>query len=199
MIPETFIFIGRSGCGKGTQAELLMEKLRELSKRPVFHLETGAMFRDFAAGDSYSSQLAKMIMDRGERQPDFLAVWMWSHLLVKNLVEEEHLVLDGTPRSLAEAVTLDTAMKFYSRERPKVIYLNISPDSSVNRLTSRDRKDDRSVANIAKKLAWFETSVMPAIEYYKNHADYDFIEVNGEGTIEDIHAEIQSKLNWTND
>lgn len=196
MIPQTFIFIGRSGCGKGTQAELLMEKLRGRSKRPVFHLESGSLFRDFVEGDSYSSQLAKTIMDRGERQPDFLAVWMWSHLLVKNLVEEEHLVLDGTPRSLAEAMTLDTAMKFYGRERPKVIYLNISPDSSVNRLTSRDRQDDRSIANIAKKLAWFETSVMPALEYYKNNKDYDFIEINGESSTEEIHAEILAKLGW---
>ena len=199
MIPQTFIFIGRSGCGKGTQAELLMEKLKQRSKRPVFHLESGALFRDFVDGDSYSSQLAKTIIDRGERQPDFLAVWMWAHLLVKNLVEEEHLVLDGTPRALAEAMTLDTAMKFYSRERPNVIYLNISPDTSVNRLTSRDRKDDRSVANIAKKLAWFETSVMPAIEYYKKHPDYNFIEVNGEESIETIQSNIRQKLNWTDD
>lgn len=199
MIPQTFIFIGRSGCGKGTQAELLMEKLKQRSKRPVFHLESGALFRDFVSGDSYSSQLAKIIIDRGERQPDFLAVWMWAHLLVKNLVEEEHLVLDGTPRALAEAMTLDTAMKFYGRVKPNVIYLNISPDTSVNRLTSRDRKDDRSVANIAKKLAWFETSVMPAIEYYKKHPDYNFIEINGEMSVEAIQTEICQKLNWTDD
>lgn len=199
MIPETFIFIGRSGCGKGTQAELLIKDLRDRSKRPVFHLESGALFRDFVEGDSFSSRLAKEIMERGERQPDFLAVWMWSHLLVKNLVEEEHLVLDGTPRSLVEAKSLDTAMDFYQREKPKVIYLNISPETSVERLTSRDRSDDRSVANIAKKLAWFETSVVPAIEYYKANADYDFFEINGEQSIEDIHTEIKSKLNWNND
>lgn len=197
MQPQTFIFIGRSGSGKGTQAELLITKLKEhFPENPVFHLETGALFRDFVKEAGYSNELAKAITERGERQPDFLAVWMWSHLLVKNMVEGEHLVLDGVPRSLTEAQTLETAMQFYNRPTPQVIYLNISPDTSVNRLTSRDRQDDRSVANIAKKLAWFETSVLPVIEYYKNNQHYQFLEVDGEQSVEAIHAEICRNLAW---
>src|SRR6185369_8914356 len=84
MQPQTFIFIGRSGCGKGTQAELLQKSLQE--KEPnaqIFYLETGANFREFIKGEKYSNTLARKIMEEGGRQPDFLAVWMWSHVLLE--------------------------------------------------------------------------------------------------------------------
>jgi len=196
--PKTFIFIGRSGCGKGTQAELLIKHLEEKgeisSDNPLFYLESGNRFRDFIKGTSHSSRLAKEIMDRGERQPDFLAVWNWSHLLVENIMGDEHIIFDGTPRSLLEAQALDTALKFYKREKPQVFFMNVSRDWSRTRLLERGRFDDKDQSEVEKRLDWFEKDVMPAVEYYRIHPDYKFTDINGEQTIEEVHAEILKSL-----
>ena len=74
---QTFIFIGRSGCGKGTQVELLQEYIKKQDhKRYAFYIETGARFRQFIKEHSLSSRLAAEIYKTGNRQPDFIAVWM---------------------------------------------------------------------------------------------------------------------------
>ena len=118
---QTFIFIGRSGCGKGTQVTLLQEYIRKQDQmRYVFYIETGERFRQFIKEHSLSSRLAAGIYKTGDRQPDFIAVWMWSHLLVERMTGEEHVIFDGTPRSLQEAQIVDTAITFYNRQRPHV-------------------------------------------------------------------------------
>ena len=59
MEPLTFIFIGRSGCGKGTQAELLQEYIKKLDQqRLIFYIETGERFRQFFTEQSLSSRSA---------------------------------------------------------------------------------------------------------------------------------------------
>jgi adenylate kinase family enzyme len=63
--------------------------------------------------------LAAETYKAGNRQPDFLAVWMWSHLLVEKMTGKERVILDGTPRSFQEAQIIDTAITFY--KRPQVI------------------------------------------------------------------------------
>ena len=101
MTPKTFILIGRSGCGKGTQAELLKKHLeKNVSEFPVLYIETGARFRAFVKGDSYTSLLAREVNDSGKLQSSFLATWMWSNILIEKLTGKEHLVLDGIPRKL---------------------------------------------------------------------------------------------------
>jgi len=199
MNKQTFIFIGRSGCGKGTQAELLIEELKQkgytTDQNPMFYIETGDKFRDFISKTSRSSRLAKEIMDRSERQPDFLAIWMWSDLLVTNLMGDENIIFDGTPRSLNEAMALNTALKFFQREKVKVIYLDVSNDWSKKRMLERGRADDKTNGDIDKRLAWFEADVLPAVKYYEESAGYEFIKVNGEQTIEQVHTDLMSALN----
>lgn len=197
---QTFIFIGRSGCGKGTQAELLIGEMKDKSyitdQNPLFYIETGDRFRDFISKTSNASRLAKDIMDRSERQPDFLAIWMWADLLVTNLMGDEHLVFDGTPRSLNEALALDTALKFYQRQKPTVIYLDVTNEWSKTRMLERGRIDDKKSGDIEKRLAWFESDVLPAVKYYENNPNYHFVRVNGEQTIEAVHSELMSELGW---
>ena len=140
---QTFIFIGRSGCGKGTQVALLQDYIKKQDpKGLIFYIETGQRFRQFIKEHSLSSRLAAEIYKSGNRQPDFIAVWMWSHLLVGRMTGEEHLIFDGTPRSLQEAQIIDTAITFYGRKRPHVIYLNISRETSRTRMVARRRMDD---------------------------------------------------------
>ncbi|MDO8565006.1 MAG: nucleoside monophosphate kinase [bacterium] len=189
---HTVIFIGRSGCGKGTQADLLKERIAKFDpeKRQILYVETGEHFRRFINGDSYSSKLSKRAYDLDERQPDFLACSMWTKVLLEELNENMHLVFDGAPRALDEAEILTSALEFYKREKPSIIYLNVSREWSEKRLLARGRTDDLNINKIDKRLDWFDKDVLPAIEYFKNNPYYRYFEVNGEQPIEKVHAEI---------
>lgn len=197
--PKTFILIGRSGCGKGTQAKIV-EKLLKVADpdKGVFHLETGARFREFIEGKMFSNKLAKEIYGTGARQPDFLAIWNWAHLMVEQLTGTEHIIIDGTPRSYEEAVVLDTAMTFYKRERPYVIYIDVSRDWSRKRIIERadreGRADDKDESEVTRRLDWFETDVIRAIKYYEQSNGYRFIHINGEQSIEKVAEDIQKAL-----
>jgi adenylate kinase family enzyme len=81
-------------------------------------------------------------------------------------------------------------MKFYKREKPTVIYINVSRKWSEERLLSRGRSDDRSLSGITKRLNWFEEDTLPAIEYFRTNLLYRFIEVDGEQSIEKVYADI---------
>lgn len=195
-MPQTFIFIGRSGCGKGTQATLLSQYLEKTEpvSGGVLYVETGAKFRDFIKGQTYSQQLSKKLADQAIRQPAFLAIVMWCNTLVENFTGQEHLIIDGSPRTLPEAEALDSAFDFYSLAGVTVIYINVSRDESIRRLTDRGRADDSSLEMINRRLDWFDIDVMPALYFFKNNNKYRFIEVNGEQSVEDIHQDIVSRL-----
>src|SRR5262245_31273051 len=127
MSPKTIIFIGRSGCGKGTQAKLFIDYLRksDAEGHQIFYLESGEEFRSFLKGERYTSKLAREVARTGELQPSFLAVHIWSHIMIDQMSGDEHLIIDGTPRTLSEAEVLDTALKFYNRENPLVFLINV--------------------------------------------------------------------------
>lgn len=196
MKPQTFVFIGRSGCGKGTQAKLLQDVLK--TKHPegeIFYIETGANFRKFLAEDKYSNQLANNVYKTGERQPDFLAIWMWSNVILDKMKGQEHLFFDGIARSLPEAMTFTTAMDFYDRD-VNVVYIDVGREWSEEKLLARGRDDDQSIEEIKKRLDWFDKDSYPAVEYFDNHKKYNVLKINGEQSVEDVHKEIISKLNW---
>jgi adenylate kinase family enzyme len=195
MPPFTFIFIGRSGCGKGTQAKLLEEVLRKKRpENPILYLETGQGFRDFIQRDTYTSNLSKKMYESATPQPTFLAVWMWSHQLVDNFKGNEHLIVDGTPRAYAEALVLSAALQFYGRT-PVVVYLNVSREWSEARLLGRGRVDDVKAEDVKKRLDWFDKDIKPAVEYFRFNSDFTFLDINGERPIEEIHEELIQRLN----
>ncbi len=197
MTPKTFLFIGRSGAGKGTQAKMLARYLEEQNAHvPVYYLETGAHFREFIKGTSYTSKRAKVMYDRAERMPDFLAIWNWSDLLLHNFTDSMHLIMDGMPRSLNEAHMLRTALEFYGIKNPYIVYVSVTPEWSRQRLVERHRFDDKTPEEIDKKIAWFNTDVLPAIDYFKNDPYYNFLEINGEQTIEEVQQDILSRIQW---
>lgn len=195
---HTVIFIGRSGCGKGTQAELLKNRIRRLDgeKRQILYVETGEHFRKFIRSEGFSSELSRAAYENDVRQPDFLACWMWTNVLINELHEDMHLVFDGAPRSHVEAALLTTALKFYKREKPTVIYLNVSRDWSEKRLLARHRTDDASLAKIDKRLDWFEEDTWPAVEYFKTNSLYRFLEINGEQSKERVHSDIVAAYDY---
>lgn len=195
---HTVIFIGRSGSGKGTQAGLFKDRItkHDLDKRQILYVETGQKFRDFIRGTSYSAHLSEKIYESDARQPDFLACLMWGGMLLEELEDNMHLVVDGAPRSLIEAQILNTAFDFYKRENITVIHIDVSRKWSEDRLLARGRLDDTSLSKINKRLDWFDKDVVPALEYFKSLKGYKFIEVNGEQPIEKVHLDIVAAYDY---
>lgn len=195
---HTVIFVGRSGCGKGTQADLFKSRVHKIDgAHPILYVETGESFRYFIRGTSFSSRLSKEMYEKDERQPNFLACWMWASRLIEELDQDMHLVFDGAPRARAEAELLTTALRFYKREAPVVIHLAVSREWSEERLLSRGRSDDRTLAKIDKRLDWFDTDVVPALEYFRKEPYYRFLEVDGEQPIEKVHADIIAAYDYS--
>ena len=199
--PKTFIFIGPSGCGKGTQVELLMKHYTETgdfsTENPALHAESGKRFRDFVKQENFIAQEAKRSINRGERLPDSLAVWNWAGYLIENYTGREHLIFDGSPRSLLEAKSLDIMIKFLKREKPAVIYLEVSEEESLKRLLKRAGEQGRADDNqeeIKRRLGWFEKDVKPVLEFYQNEPPYVFLAINGEQSREKIHEDIITEI-----
>lgn len=186
---QTFVLIGRSGSGKGTQAKLLIDYIRNNDDRDVVVLETGKLFREFVKGDSYSHKLSKEIYDKGGLQPAFLSVYLWSNLFIKHVTPNVHLILDGTPRKLHETYILDSALRFYDRTMPVVMNINVSRNWSRKRLTARGREDD-SKKGIEERLDWFDTEVKKCFKIFKENPNYRYLLINGEQSIEWVFEEI---------
>ncbi len=194
---KSFIFIGRSGCGKGSQVERLIKYYTDKDvineKNNFLRLETGARFREFAQTDNYTARKLKAVMEAGDRLPDCFAIWTWSTLFIERMTGAEHIFCDGCPRSLLEAQSLEHALNFYNRQQVNVVYIDVSREESRRRLLERGRADDQP-EDIEKRLDWFEQDVLPAVEYYRNNKKYNFIELDGEQTREKIHADLVAKL-----
>lgn len=182
--------MGRSGAGKGVQSKLLQEFFqREHPEAKLLYLETGQYFRKYVQGTGYTWGRARATNDQGGRQPDFLAAWIWSSILVETLKGDENVIFDGTPRSLGEAHMLHTALPFYEYERPIVFFLDVSYEEAERRLRSRGRVDDDPAA-IARRLSWYERDVVPAVDFYRTEPAYRFTSINGERAPEEVHADI---------
>ena len=147
-------------------------------------------------------------MKTGELQPPFLAIHIWSHLMIEQMDEQKHLIIDGTPRKLEEAIVLDGALQFYKRKNVYILHVNVSRKWSIDRLIGRGRADDKSIDEINKRLDWFDTDVIPAIDYLRGQTlapkpngggpvptlHYKYIDINGEQTIPEVHEEIIKKI-----
>lgn len=193
MSPQTFIFFGPSGCGKGTQAKLLIEEIKKRdSEKSVLYIETGQKFRDFITESSYTAKETKKIIDEGGLLPEFLPIWIWTEYLVRHIGGNEHIILDGLSRRAHEAPILDSAMKFYKREKPFVISIELSDEIAAERLRNRGRSDDNNL-DIEARLKWYKDNVIPAINYFKENSNYRFLSIDGARSIEEVHQEIVNK------
>ena len=195
--PQAYIFIGRSGSGKGTQAELFKKIIEERTGAKTLHVETGAFFREFIKKSLYTEVLAKKVVESGGLMPEAMAINMWVSYLVENYTGRENLIFDGAPRKLLEAELLDGALEFYNIKNYVVIYINVSHDWSKEKLLARKRKDDTE-EGIEKRLEWFDKDVVPSVEFFRNNKNCTFIEINGEQTIGGVNKEIVKKVFGTN-
>ena len=186
--PIAIIFIGRSGSGKGTQAQLIKQYF-DTKGLPNLYLGTGNAFRDMMTKDDFTARKAKQIYEEGGRHPDFLAITLLGNIFRFEYQEHQNLLIDGAARSLTEAMHIMDILTFYNIKNIKIIHLNVSHEWSVDKLTKRARSDDNDRIFAVKK-EWYDHDVVPAIGFFKNNPAVDFCDINGEQGIDQIHQDI---------
>ena len=188
--PLVFLLMGRSGCGKGTQAKLLINYLRDNNFGETLYIYTGEKLRNFTEKEeTLAARLAKRKMKAGGLLPSFLAVWLWSGALIEGVNENNNVIMDGSPRTLLEAMMTDDAMEFYGRSNVVPIFLETSEEWSTQRLLGRGRSDD-SLKSIKERQAYFEKDVAPVIDYYDGRSKHKLARINGKQSVEAVHKEI---------
>jgi adenylate kinase len=197
MLPINVMFMGRSGSGKDTQADLLRKALEERDGiKSVLYIYTGAHLRSIMYDtDTLTGYLIKeKVMVAGDKAPDFLAIWAWAKDCIYKLQEHHHVILSSSPRTVLEAKVLDDAFTFYYRMNVYPIYLNVSRKEAFERLRSRGRFDDTD-ETINNRLDYFEKWVMPTIEYYRTESKNRLIEIDGNAhDVEKIHYDILKSI-----
>ncbi len=188
-----FIFFGASGSGKGTQAKLLKEFLEQNDSRKITHIETGSRFRKLVDRQGYLAKKISETMSAGGLLPVFLSAWNWTDVLFDELSEDAHIILDGSPRRQLELPILESALDFMSYDDVHIISLDVPRELLVDRLLKRDRSDD-DTTQIEKRLDWFTEEVQPMLDYYSENKRYKFHDIDGSKSVEDIQAEILTKI-----
>ena len=183
------ILLGAPGAGKGTQADSIK------SKYPIAHISTGDILRANVKAGTELGKNAKVYMDAGKLVPDEVIVGM----MEKRLTEadcKEGFMLDGCPRTIAQAEALDKMLAKHAIKLDAVVSLEIDDDTVVSRLTSRRvckrcgeiyntalkptvkegvcdkcggeviQRDDDKESVIRNRLSVFHTQTAPLIDYY---------------------------------
>lgn len=183
------IFIGRSGCGKGTQSDLLINYFKTLNEETLY-LSTGNEFRKLIAeGNNFTSRKVDKIYDEGGRHPDFLCITIIGNFFKNNFDVNKNIIMDGGLRSLNEAKTVADVFDFYEIKDAKVFYIDVSHEWSVDKMKNRHRDDD-SVEIFEAKKKWFDEEVIPAINYLENNKGFQFHKINGEQAVEQVHSDV---------
>ena len=168
------VFLGAPGAGKGTQAAAVADNLG------MAHVATGDLFRKaIASGDELGKQV-KSYLEKGQLVPDKVTVSM----VLKRIGElrgVEGVILDGFPRTLAQAEALDEAFQTTGETVGRVIYLAVPEKELVKRLS--DRWICRA-ETVQKRLAVYFKETAPLVEYYRDAGS--LVEVDGTGEIGNI-------------
>lgn len=183
----TFIVLGRSGSGKGTQAHYILARLGETSR----HVETGRFLRDIIEEPNPTTDIARRIMKEGRLFPGWFGAYTWLRQLIERGYAEFHLVVDGAPRRVSEAMLMDEVIEWHKRPAPLCIYVDVSEREATRRLLGRGRNDDNATA-IRHRMAFFKEDMLPVVDYYKKKSR--LIRINGERPIEEVWKEIDVAL-----
>ena len=123
--------MGLPGAGKGTQAEKIVEDFK------VVHISTGDMFRAAMANKTEIGLKAKGFIDKGELVPDDVTEGIVQDRLSEEDVQKDGYMLDGFPRTLEQANALQTIAKNVNKPIDAVIYIDVKPETLVDRLSGR--------------------------------------------------------------
>lgn len=130
-MPTNLVLVGPPGVGKGTQATMLAHRLG------LLHLASGDMFRSEIAAGTELGKKAKEYMDRGDLVPDAITIGMMESRLTTEQAKTSGFVLDGFPRTVAQAEALDELLRRVGLDITRVVSLEIEDQVVVDRLSGR--------------------------------------------------------------
>jgi len=178
------IFIGPPGAGKGTQAERIVQTYR------LAHLSTGDMLRAARDAKTEIGQKAEQYMSRGQLVPDDVIVAIIARRLEEPDCRAGYL-LDGFPRTIAQAEALDTMLRQKGTPLDAVLELDVPEEELFRRLAGRGRADDKPEV-ISQRLVAYRQQTAPLLDYYAKRGLLR--KINGLGSIEEIFARTKTEL-----
>ena len=180
-----YVLFGPPGAGKGTQAAAMVERYG------LHHISTGNLLRkEIAAGTELGLQ-AKSLIEDGRLVPDEIVEGMIASEF-KNVKGVKGFLLDGFPRTIAQAEALDAMLSESGEEVTAVVSIMIPDQVVVDRISHRaaieGRADDADVEIIKHRIETYHEQTEPEIAYYQKSGKYH--EVDGIGTIEEVRDRI---------
>lgn len=193
MQPHTVIFIGPQGSGKGTQVERLDAYLQKMNPdRRVVDIQTGRRFRALAAKEeNYTEESVASTINTGMHQPLFLSVVLWGDAFLHHVSPDCHVLIDGFPRTVEEAIVLESALSFYKRDNVTIVFLDVPEEDVRARMKQRARADDTDAA-IEERLTSYREHTLPVIEYYEKRPGARTVHIDGRRSIDEVAGDIAS-------
>ena len=176
------LFLGAPGAGKGTQAELLSQT------NSYLHLSTGELLRKEIEMNSSLGRQVKDIMNRGELVSDELVLKIVKQNLSK---DNKGWILDGYPRNLSQADSLNEVLIEINQPLEVVFYLDIPEEVLIKRLLLRGRKDDNE-ETIRTRINIYKQTTEPLIQYFKDLSLLKYIDANRD--LKTISSDIIKKM-----
>lgn len=215
-MPTNLVLIGPPGVGKGTQAALLVERLG------LLHLASGDIFRSEIAAGTELGTIAKAYIDRGELVPDEVTIGMMGDRFTGEIAQKRGFVLDGFPRTVAQADALDRKLQSLGIQITRVVSFDIDDEVVVERLSGRricpncrqiyhirtkppiaegqcdncgaalQIRADDNPDTIRNRLEVFHERSEPVLAYYREQGRLK--EVDADRSTEDVYANVVEGL-----
>jgi adenylate kinase len=182
---KTFVVLmGAPGAGKGTQAKKLETSLG------LPQVATGDLFRANLKNETELGKLARTYMDKGELVPDEVTVAMVRDRLAQPDCEHG-AILDGFPRTTAQAKALDELLGEFSAKIAVVPFVDVNQDVLVERLAKRAEIEGRADDNedtIRVRMEVYQSETAPLLDYYAKKGL--LVKINGEQSIDEVAVEL---------